>query len=705
MAVRFKEIETCLHYGYDGERWTCLIDWWEKVPIEDWSIHPLLLSPPTYTKGETLPSPQSISVQFPELWEWVERLHNEVVFGLETVYTNSNAEWLTVTSPELMGDSFQTVNLKNTNLQVAFKNLTQLTEGIHTAAIRLKAFWKKPSGNEFVEFAPQNIEVRIDIKNGSNPPPTDNPNPPDNPNLPDNPPGKDDLPTKKLTYNKTTQQLSGDTEVPELSKYGSWDYDTTIFKHLNLIRNADLSGSFRRNDFTQQLANGNYNYTISISYFVSPNWWVLPKEINLPITLNVIEGNGLDFTVSPKNFSFTASRLPGEVRSGTAVIQNENNNNVEVLVKPSFIASAVVENGRLNFSTANSSTLAVGDYSGEIVLVARNATGQEATQRVAVSLKIVEQLKSDFHGEPYYFAMDRHKITVNKTNANASYVKVILSMHYQGFGEYHQENQEYIYPYFGGKVEFLPGKEVQDFFIQLKSFEDLKPTEYQYHLAIVNILVKECDANDKELSESRIDGLFFAPGKKPKCFPIFTDCPTRRTFKTSKIRLNTDIISNHLVALGIPALPSKMEIHAFNFDRKHLSAGVSSVKSVNFVPFPEPKNGKLIHLFFENQNLVLDWFSCPADHQRKFDFTHITNDTNGEKFSALETETLILNTGWILREEIELVNAIIKSRICFIMIEDTIIKARAMSKKNEMHDTAENLYSMDLEFNIKQNER
>lgn len=64
-----------------------------------------------------------------------------------------------------------------------------------------------------------------------------------------------------------------------------------------------------------------------------------------------------------------------------------------------------------------------------------------------------------------------------------------------------------------------------------------------------------------------------------------------------------------------------------------------------------------------------------------------------------------MNTEWILREEIELINALLKSRICFIVIDSEIIKARPMGKKNEMHDTAENLYSMDLEFNIKQNER
>ena len=138
---------------------------------------------------------------------------------------------------------------------------------------------------------------------------------------------------------------------------------------------------------------------------------------------------------------------------------------------------------------------------------------------------------------------------------------------------------------------------------------------------------------------------------------------------------------------------------------RSLAILMPSAGEISFIPFPNPPGGRLIHLFFENQNLVLDWLTCTGDYHRKFDFTHITNETNGEKFGALETETLVLNTGWILREEIELINALIKSSFCFIIIENKIIKARPMNKKNEIFNTAEQLYSTDLEFNIKQNER
>lgn len=645
-------------------------------------------------------------MQFPELWEWTERAYNEVVFGVEINYS-SNVEWLTVTSPDLVGSNFSKVNLTSTNLQVAFKNLNQLNEGIHTAAIRLKAFWKKSTGNEFIEYSPQ-IEVRIGIKNGENPPPDDTPDP--------TPPNNGDyLGTKNITYNRFTQQLTGDIEIPKLKNYGTWDYDTSSFRHLNLVRNSNLTGSIQKNDSTQELSSGSYNATLVVSYLASANWWmwwIPPKKLNIPINLSVIEGNSTDFSVSPTSFAFQSSRLPGVVRSGSAVINNPNNISIQVLLKPSFIETAVVENGRLNFSTVNSSTLAMGDYSGEIILVGSNNEGQEATKKVAVSLRVVEQLKSDFYGKSYFFALDGNKITVNKINASASYIKVSLKMVYQGFGELHREQQDYVYPYFGNKIEFYPGEEIQDFFIKLSSLGNMALSEYQYHLATVNILVMEYDSNDNKLSESRLDNIFFAPGKTPKCFPIFTDHRVRGTIPDSIIRVSVDTFRptselSHLNTLynePFAPLPAKAEVHTFTYARKDfrndLENSIITTEQLEWIPLPKYKNA--IHIFWENQNLVFDWLTASSRNERSIEYEHLTNtdDEQSEKYGTKKRKTLTLNTGWLLREEIDVVDDIIASRVCFIQIGNKTIKAYPISKKNELWDSQEHLFQTDLEFNI-----
>lgn len=273
---------------------------------------------------------------------------------------------------------------------------------------------------------------------------------------------------------------------------------------------------------------------------------------------------------------------------------------------------------------------------------------------MAVNLRVIQSLVSDFRGSAYYFALDKNKVTMTKTTPTASYISVKLKMYFKGYGREHREEQEYTYHYFGDEMELYPGEEVQDFFIRCNEFiEDnvWQNFENQYNLAIVNIIIKEFSAEDVELGESRLNNIFFAPRRKPKCSPFFTDFGKRRVFEQSKIRLNTDVLSEH-PALSrlfdqydepLPALEQKHEVFAFNFEKHRFpNASKTMIKSGNmeFIPFPEPKGGKLIHLFFENQNLVLEWFSCPADYQRKFDFNHITDELTGEKFGVLETENL-----------------------------------------------------------------
>lgn len=64
------------------------------------------------------------------------------------------------------------------------------------------------------------------------------------------------------------------------------------------------------------------------------------------------------------------------------------------------------------------------------------------------------------------------------------------------------------------------------------------------------------------------------------------------------------------------------------------------------------------------------------------------------------TVFVALNTGWLLREEIDVVDDIIASRVCFIQIGNKTIKAYPISKKNELWDSEEHLFQTDLEFNI-----
>ena len=49
---------------------------------------------------------------------------------------------------------------------------------------------------------------------------------------------------------------------------------------------------------------------------------------------------------------------------------------------------------------------------------------------------------------------------------------------------------------------------------------------------------------DVIVSSFTLDNLKFAPGKKPKCFPIFTDHSVRSTYPLSLINISVDKLSD-----------------------------------------------------------------------------------------------------------------------------------------------------------------
>ena len=71
-----------------------------------------------------------------------------------------------------------------------------------------------------------------------------------------------------------------------------------------------------------------------------------------------------------------------------------------------------------------------------------------------------------------------------------------------------------------------------------------------------------------------------------------------------------------------------------------------------------------------------------------------------EKFDSIERKILTVNTGWILYEEIDLISDILKSRLCFIYSEGIRYKAFPITTKNELKNSVNNTFSMDMEFTL-----
>lgn len=662
----------------------------ERVPIQDWDVTPINITTVPYKKGAALPSGYFINVvHFPELHLWEDSPYSDYRYKIRVEYSNSSVAWLSFSSPELEGEVFSPLNLSSSYISLNFKNVSQLSPGTYNAVVYIEAYGIEASAEHFVEHNPTPINVNFVVEAGDD--------------------ASGVYADKKdyyVTYNKTTGVLSGDTLItiyniiPDVVSLGKKPYGLSFlwsgsFDPVRTMLQMKLSST--------ALSAGDYTETLTLIYDG------VNSEEDVRIHLKVVEGSvptPEDFDVVPKIFSYIVAKQPNEFKSGTASLVNPQELNITVAVKPSFIDKAVISGDQLRFTTVGSSALAVGNYSGEIVLQSGSVT-----KKVMIYMKVAQGLTSDFKGKAYYFALDGHKVTITKTNPIASYAVIEMNMFFKAFGEEYREIQRYSYPYFKDKIEFEPGEDVQDFFIRCKSCAS---AGYQMNLAPVSISVKEYDAEDNELQESVLKSIFFAPGKTPKCFPLWTDFGVRRTFPESKIRLNLDVKKDYDILARLyaqyserrPSVSPVMEVHAFDFNRESFSAGDKQFldfQGYQLIPFPAP--GSVVHLLFETHNLVLDWFSCPGEYQKKYEFKHLFDESGRQKFGSLETENIVLNTGWLLREEIAVVNAILKSRICFLYIEGAWVAVKATSKKNEIYDTLSSKYNMEIEFNIKTDER
>lgn len=683
MPIRTKNVNipyiTCPP-GHGGGSLCVSHDNYVDVPIRDWSANPAQVVAPTWTVGTNNPLPISVQIKFPEL----EYIYADPNFRYKIKKTVTGVDFLNITSPKLVGNNFNELNLTQEIITLNFQNMENLSAGVHTINFEIEAYGVAAGGAEtFRETsAIQNVIIPVSITvlsgNGFN----------------------TDKNTYQLLFNIADNSLSGDSKIIVYSSEAVTFNTSDAF--IELIQTAGSSESnltFQNNTQIQGKAVGTYSGTVTITKGT--------QSKTVTVNLEVIN-DATQFYLSPTNFTISLQKNLLESKTMLVNLSNPNNLNVTVDFFSSFIDSVTIVGNQVTIVTKNSNDLVLGNYSGEVILKSGSVT-----KKVIINLTVLQAVINDFKGSAYYFANDENKVIVNKTNSVASYVKMTLEMYFKGYGREYQENQEYTFPFFLGSAEIVPGKEVQDFFIKAKDIVTSLNPVYEYDLAVVTMTFQEMSSTDTVLSTFSLDNVLFAPGKKPKCYPFFTDYPVRSTYSGSIIKLSLDKLSekpdlNLLYTqynLPKPVFDAKFEVHQFTFLRNafkpELETKIVANSTFQFIPLSEEED--IVHIEWENQNLVFDWFTAAAKTKKTTDIENITGETNEnkeEKFDSTVSKPLTLNSGWILEEEIDLITDLLMSRLCFIYIKGERFKAFPIGKKNELADSDNNKFSMDLEFKI-----
>jgi len=681
MPIRTKTVTqyyTVCPPGQGGGSLCSLISAQTEVPIRDWKITPSQLNK-VWQMGTVAPGQLFQDITFPEL-EFVYSNYTDFRFKLKK---NINSiDFASISSNKLVGDTFNQTNLITERIFCNFQNLDNLSAGTHVIPVVIEAYGLENNLENFLESFYTEISITVQAGTG--------------------------IPTDKtlynLNYNKADQSLSGDLKI--IAFVNDPLIVTASEPFLNILQesvNSQRHLTFQNNSVLQSKAVGNYSATVTLQ--------IGSYTKNVAVNLTVIN-DATQFYINPTSLNFSLQKNLSEVKSFEVDISNPNNLVISVDTIPSFIESAVILNGNLKITTVNASTLSIGNYSGEVLI-----TSGMVIKKVLVSISVIESIKHDFTGSLYYFAKDKNKVTITKTVANSTYVRMTLDMYMKGFGETYQENQKYTIPFFKGKTEFYPGDEINDFFIKAKNLVNSLDPIYQYDLALVNMSFEELNDQDQLISTFTVNNIYFAPGRKPKFFPLFTDHNIRSTYSDSILKLNVDRMSDKDVINKLfqqyktpkPVNLTKLTVDQFTFLRSEfkdiLKTNLIEANEMTFIPLPDPEN--TIHIEWENQNLVFEWFSASGYLNPATELEHLVGESkefSEEKFDTDRSRPLTVNTGWILKEEIPLIDDILSSRLCFIYSEGKRFKAFPIGKKNELKGE-DNTLCMELEFKILDDER
>ena len=196
-------------------------------------------------------------------------------------------------------------------------------------------------------------------------------------------------------------------------------------------------------------------------------------------------------------------------------------------------------------------------------------------------------------------------------------------------------------------------------------------------------------------------------------YPILTNNLVRRRSEESKVIFSfisgvTNINNFGANFINYEVVPDKVAVvlktettdQLFTWPTiKEFNLGTNPIKVHTL-----PNNNQTINVAFYNSNLVPDWLTITGDFKISDDYTHTISRNvisgNEEKFDSEKTKTLTINSGFILKSELDILDEIAESKLIFIEINGKYYKGILTTNKISKEDSSEELIARDLEFLI-----
>lgn len=698
--ARIKTVPKLECRNSDGLQYMCQ-DEWEQVPIRDWSLSTQNIEV-KWRETTPLPQPVKFTVVYPEL-EALEEYKNKVKNWRWNALVKSPSGY---TPPDVITlRDENVVSSYGTKLyHVSFKNFHLLKEEVTTIQIHFEVTGDVTENGTTVNRVVESRVVYIKITK------TD----------------KDAVPSisadkreYQVNYTKTTKEITADTirlQVSHLDNYSGRMSLIALNNEFSAISASVTNGitptlSLNTPQTWHHFTEGTHRIDAKVR--LQGNDFTLETPVVVALTVrNYTTG----FEVDASDFVFDF--IYRENKQGTGTIHISNPNHLQFTIEKNDWITTQYASNVLTFTTKSAQQLGVGRTVGNIRI---QSGSYIKIIRVEVNVrKTVEtNLTNDIH-----FCLDPHHISVKRKSEQGEYLRVNLTMSFRDslLNVASTISQSYEYVFSKNEVVFTPGRNVQDFFQEMKQIETLNilsesiKIQPLFSVCSVGIIIEEISPTQEVTNTENIGTFLFLPGKRPKGYPFLTNVTKRRTFTDSLVSVSalqsdfTKYQLHTLVREGVNVANIVNETNTVvhmcfrrsEADKYFKDRDILEKESLQLIPFPDETPS--IPLIFVNQNFCPDWFTFAPDWQREDEFEHTLSEhlQHGEYFKAdvKRNSILKLNTGWILKEEAPLIHEIIASPVCFAYIEKQWLKLIATSKKSISEDNFNNVKNFTIEFKI-----
>lgn len=646
-----------------------------------------------YQIGGTVPTAQSLvlniggflSAQYPGYTN----------LKLLCIINTGSEEWISISGSDVLVNNEINISATSATINIDLLNLSVISAGNYYGTLNIQLTGNDSNGNDFLL---ENIEHEIFLQI-----------------IPEITIQPDKF-IYEIAYLKSTNTFSGDTLITLLNNASAENCSIQLTQAAQYFAIANASFSTSANIIAgadlAQLATATANPLGILAALKNSAGTTIA---NFSLKVAILENDNITANISTAEFELVKSK--SEVKTQKFNLSNPSGKSFSITA-PSFVTvspSFGNTSAEITISTVNSSTLNIGDYSGDIVITFDSTK----TIVIPITLSVINffssQLSSDFN-----FCLDKKLMKFYKIDSTGIFVRANLIITFKTPIETKTLERNYVVPYFEGKAEMDIGAKIQTYFLKYVKniLAEANVSQYfnqkvWYYPVSVTGTVEELDADYNVKNSETLTGIKFFAGKKPLGYPVLTNNLVRRRSADSKVIFSfisgvTNInnfganFSSYAVVPDKVAVALKTEIadQLFTWPSvKQFNIGVNPIKIITL-----PNNNQTVNVAFYNSNLVPDWLTITGDFKISDDYTHTISRNvisgNEEKFDTDKTKNLTINSGFILRTELPILEELAESKLIFLEIAGKYYKGILTINKIGKEDSTEELISRDLEFLI-----